>query len=69
MAPKQRVSKDMTLHTAFCIVNEDGKQKLTVHRISERLNCSAQPVLYHFRSTEEHQTVPLFYVLECSFPL
>ena len=43
----------MIIDTAFCIVQEEGIDKVTARRISEKLNCSTQPVLYHFSTVEE----------------
>ena len=53
MPPRAKITKEMIVDTAFCIVQEEGIDKVTARRISEKLNCSTQPVLYHFATIEE----------------
>lgn len=53
MPPKARITKEMILDTAFEIVRSEGADKITARSVSERLNCSTQPVLYYFASVEE----------------
>ena len=53
MPPKAKITKEMILDAAFSIVREEGIDKVTARRISERLNCSTQPVLYYFATVEE----------------
>ena len=53
MPPKARITKEMIIETAFQIARAEGADKITARRISESLNCSTQPVLYHFATVEE----------------
>lgn len=53
MPPRAKITKEMIVDTAFCIAQEEGIDKVTARRISEKLNCSTQPVLYHFATIEE----------------
>ena len=53
MPPKAKISKEMIIEEAFQIVREEGADRITARRISERLKCSTQPVLYHFSTVEE----------------
>lgn len=53
MPPRAKITKEMIVDTAFCIVQEQGIDKVTARSISEKLNCSTQPVLYHFSTIEE----------------
>ena len=53
MPPKTKITKEMIVDTAFSIVQEQGIDKVTARSISEKLNCSTQPVLYHFATIEE----------------
>lgn len=53
MPPKARISKDMIIEEAFQIARTEGADKITARRISERLKCSTQPVLYYFSTVEE----------------
>lgn len=53
MPPKAKITKEMVLDTAFHIVQKEGADKVTARSISERLNCSTQPVLYYFSTVED----------------
>lgn len=53
MPPKVKITKEMVIDAAFDIVRTEGADRITARRISERLSCSTQPVLYHFASIEE----------------
>ena len=53
MPPRAKITKEMIVDTAFHIVQEQGIDKVTARSISEKLNCSTQPVLYHFATIEE----------------
>lgn len=53
MPPKVKITKEMILDAAFEIARTEGADKITARSISEKLNCSTQPVLYHFQSIEE----------------
>lgn len=53
MPPKVKITKEMILDAAFDIARTEGADKITARSISEKLNCSTQPVLYHFQSIEE----------------
>jgi len=53
MPPKIKITKEMIIDAAFEITRTEGADKLTARRISEYLNCSTQPVLYHFATVDE----------------
>lgn len=53
MPPKTKITKDMIIDAAFNIVREEGADKINARNISEKLNCSTQPVLYHFATIDE----------------
>ncbi len=53
MPPKAKISQDMIIDAAFQIAQSDGADKITARNISERLNCSTQPVLYYFSTVDE----------------
>lgn len=42
--PKQRITKEMIVDTAFDIVRKDGLQAMIVKNIASKLNCSVQPI-------------------------
>ncbi len=41
------------MNAAFEITRTEGADKITARSISKKLNCSTQPILYHFASVEE----------------
>ncbi len=53
MPPKTKITAEMIIEAAFEIVREQGAEALTARSIAEKLGCSTQPVLYHFKSIEE----------------
>ncbi|MBQ7775949.1 MAG: TetR/AcrR family transcriptional regulator [Lachnospiraceae bacterium] len=53
MPPKVKITQEMIMNAAFEIARIEGADKITARSISEKLNCSTQPVLYHFASVEE----------------
>ena len=53
MPPKAKITKDMIIEEAFQIARKEGANKITARHIAEKLNCSTQPVLYHFATVEE----------------
>lgn len=57
MPPKARISKEMIIEEAFQIARTQGADKMTARSISQRLNCSTQPVLYYFATVEEIKEV------------
>lgn len=53
MPPKPRVTRDMILDAAFALARECGAEHINARTVSARLNCSTQPVMYHFKTIEE----------------
>lgn len=53
MPPKAKITKEMILDAAFTIAREEGADKITARKISEKLGCSTQPVLYHYATVDE----------------
>ena len=53
MSPRIVTTRDAIAQAAFEIVREEGCEALTVRHIAERLGCTTQPLLYHFKSVEE----------------
>lgn len=50
MPPKVKVTRDEIIKTAFIIIRESGLEQLNVRQIAHKLNCSTQPVMYHFQT-------------------
>ena len=52
MPAKAKVTKEMIVDAAFAVARETGADHMNVRTVSERLNCSTQPVMYHFATME-----------------
>ena len=44
MPPRERVSKEQVLNTAFRMTRENGFEELTARKLAEQLNSSTQPI-------------------------
>lgn len=53
MPAKVKVTKEMVAQAAFDIAREAGADSVNARTVAERLNCSTQPVMYHFATIEE----------------
>ncbi len=53
MPAKVKVTKEMIINAAFAVARETGAENINARTVSERLNCSTQPVMYHFATIEE----------------
>lgn len=53
MPAKARVTKDMIVDAAFAVARDTGAENINARTVAERLNCSTQPVMYHFATIEE----------------
>lgn len=53
MPAKIKATKEMIINAAFEIAREMGAENINARTVSERLNCSTQPVMYHFTTIEE----------------
>ena len=53
MPAKVKATKEMIVDAAFEIARENGAENINARTVSERLNCSTQPVMYHFATIEE----------------
>jgi Transcriptional regulator len=53
MPPKTRITKDMIIDAAVEIVRKSGFESVNVRTVAGRLNCSTQPVMYHFETIEK----------------
>ena len=50
MPPKAKVTREMIVDAAFEILRSEGEQAVNVRTVSQALNCSTQPVMYHFKT-------------------
>ena len=53
MPAKVKATKEMIINAAFEIARETGAENINARTVSEKLNCSTQPVMYHFATIEE----------------
>ncbi len=53
VAPKQKVSREMVLDAAFEIARGEGAEGISARAVARKLDCSTQPVLYHFATIED----------------
>ena len=53
MPPKAKISKDMVVVAAFEVARKTGGEHINARTVPKKLNCSTQPVMYHFATIEE----------------
>ena len=53
MPAKVKATREMIIQAAFDIAREAGAESISARTVSERLNCSTQPVMYHFATIEK----------------
>lgn len=51
--PKARITKEMLIDAAFEVTRTMGIENVNARVVAEKLNCSTQPVMYHFAKIEE----------------
>jgi AcrR family transcriptional regulator len=53
MPPKAKITRAMIINSAFEIARTQGAESINARLVAEKLNCSTQPVMYHFSKIEE----------------
>lgn len=53
MPPKAKITRNMVVNAAFEIARATGAENISARTVSKELNCSTQPVMYHFATIEE----------------
>lgn len=53
MPPKAKITRDMILNAAFEVARETGADHINARTVAKKLNCSTQPVMYHFSTIAE----------------
>ena len=53
MPPRAKITKEMIMDAAFEVARETGAENINARTVSKKLNCSTQPVMYHFATIEE----------------
>ncbi|MCH5154906.1 MAG: TetR/AcrR family transcriptional regulator [Clostridiales bacterium] len=53
MPPKQSITKESILESAYEIVLEQGLQQITARNVAEKLKCSTQPIYWYFTNKQD----------------
>ena len=53
MPPRAKITKEMVIDAAFEVAREVGAENINARTVAKKLNCSTQPVMYHFATIEE----------------
>ncbi len=67
MGRKAKIDKHMILEAAYELLDEGGIEAVAIKSIAAKLNCSTQPVSWHFGSMTELKKALYFYAAEKSF--
>lgn len=51
--PRAKITKEMVIDAAFEVARETGAENINARTVAKKLNCSTQPVMYHFATIEE----------------
>lgn len=52
MPPVAKISREMILDEGVSIIKNEGIDSLNVRNIAKKLNCSTQPIMYHFKNVD-----------------
>lgn len=52
MPPKAKITNEMVIDAAFEVARKTGAENINARTVSKELNCSTQPVMYHFATIE-----------------
>lgn len=53
MPPKAKITRDMVVDAAFEVARKTGAENINARTVSKKLNCSTQPIMYHFATIKE----------------
>lgn len=53
MPPKAKITRAMIIDAAYEIARSEGAENVNARTVSEKLGCSTQPVMYHFKKIED----------------
>ena len=53
MPPKARITQQMVIEAGIKVVREQGYENVNARTVAKELDCSTQPVMYHFPTMEE----------------
>ena len=52
MPPKTRITRDMIINAAVEVIRQNGFESMNARTVARQLNCSTQPVMYHFATID-----------------
>lgn len=52
MPPKAKITVEMIIDAGVELVRTEGAEKINARTIARKLNCSTQPIMYHFKTIE-----------------
>ena len=52
MPPIPKITKDMIMDSSLEIIKKDGIESLNVRNVATKLNCSTQPIMYHYKNMD-----------------
>lgn len=52
MPPKAKITKEMIIDAGIEVIRSHGIENLNARTIAKKLDCSTQPVMYHFKTIE-----------------
>ena len=53
MPPKPKITREMVIDAALEVARKTGAENINARTVAKKLNCSTQPVMYHFATIEE----------------
>lgn len=53
MPPTPKIKKEMIINAGKEVIRSDGIENLNVRKIALKLNCSTQPIMYHYKTVAE----------------
>ena len=53
MPPKTRITRDMIVEAAVAVARREGFEHINARSVAGQLQCSTQPVMYHFETIEQ----------------
>lgn len=64
MGRKAQITKEQILQNGLEMINENGWENVNITTLAKRLNCSTQPVIWHFGSMENFRAELSEYVMD-----
>lgn len=53
LPPAPKIKKEMIINAAKEVIQSDGIENFNVRKIALKLNCSTQPIMYHYKTVAE----------------